>query len=128
MAELTEAEKSNAYEQSLKVNTFLTRFVKCDDWPAARSNLVELMKESAEIGIDMLAATKKGRVHDLECMLMVYEATVYCMLPFFKQSPHHQIMMSQVSCCADAHQKTMGEPAMFADQVPPYKPDERLTK
>ena len=68
------------------------------------------------------------RIHDLEMMLGVYEATVYCMLPFFKHSPHHQIIMSQVSCCAHEHEATMGEPAMFAELVPPYKPDERLTK
>ena len=64
------------------------------------------------------------RIHDLEILLMVYEATVHCMLPFFKRSTMPELaemMVSQVSCCADAHEKTMGEPAMFADQVPPYR-------
>lgn len=69
------------------------------------------------------AAERDQRIHDLEILVLVYEATVYCMLPFFKRSKlPSDLMMTQVSACADAHAQTMGEPAMYAEQVPPYVP------
>lgn len=63
-----------------------------------------------------------ARIHDLEILVMVYEATVYCMMPGFSQSPLARIMTSQVSACAEAHEETMGEASMFANLVPRYVP------
>jgi hypothetical protein len=111
-----------AEQQAERMQKFLRRWVPGQHHEAAFGDLLEIAKAHAEHGVDMMAETATGRQHHLEILVMVYEATVYCMLPFFKQSKMADMMITQVSACADAHMQTMGEPAMYAEQVPPYEP------
>jgi hypothetical protein len=111
-----------AEQQAERMQKFLRRWVPYGHHEAAFGDLLEIAKAHADHGVDMMAETAANRKQDLENLVIVYEATVYCMLPFFKQSKMADMMITQVSACADAHMQTMGEPAMYAEQVPPYEP------
>jgi hypothetical protein len=77
-----------AEQQAERMQKFLRRWVPGQHHEAAFGDLLEIAKAHAEHGVDMMAETATGRQHHLEILVMVYEATVYCMLPFFKRRPH----------------------------------------
>jgi hypothetical protein len=71
----------------------------------------------AEASLQAHSAAK--RIRDLENLVSVYDATIYCMLPFYNHSDSRQIMDSQVEACRQAHYQIMGESPMFVGHIKP---------
>lgn len=106
-------------ERMLRFSPPPKHLAESGEWQAAIQSAQQLLQALPDA--NETVATAK-RVHDLEILVMVYDAMVYCMLPFFRQHELADIVVSQVSACADAHAKIMGEPAMYGDKVPKYEP------
>lgn len=61
----------------------------------------------------VLVPYEDTRVKELEVLILVYEATVYCLSCMAASSPNMALFNGQVRACAEAHRNVMDEPAMF---------------